>query len=206
DLLCVSLLMVFTSVTGLPWYVSATVISLAHMESLRKESATSAPGEHIQFLGIREQRLTGLAVFILTGVSIFMAPILKHIPMPVLYGVFLHMGVAALNSIQLTDRVQLLLMPAKHQPDLPYLRHVPLRRVHLFTVIQLLCLALLWVLKSTVAAIIFPVMLLALVGIRKGLEHIFSLHDLSWLDNLLPETARKEVEGKQPRKQKEEES
>ncbi|NXJ22174.1 S4A4 protein, partial [Dicrurus megarhynchus] len=158
DLLCVSLLMVVTSVTGLPWYVSATVISLAHMESLRKESATSAPGEHPEFLGIREQRLTGLAVFILMGVSIFMAPVLKHIPMPVLYGVFLHMGVTALNSIQLTDRVRLLLMPAKHQPDLAYLRHVPLRRVHLFTVIQLLCLALLWVLKSTMAAIIFPVM------------------------------------------------
>ncbi|NWV24059.1 S4A4 protein, partial [Origma solitaria] len=158
DLLCVSLLMVVTSVTGLPWYVSATVISLAHMESLRKESATSAPGEHPEFLGIREQRLTGLAVFILMGVSVFMAPVLKHIPMPVLYGVFLHMGVVALNSIQLMDRVRLLLMPAKHQPDLAYLRHVPLRRVHFFTVIQLLCLALLWVLKSTMAAIIFPVM------------------------------------------------
>ncbi|NWS85284.1 S4A4 protein, partial [Toxostoma redivivum] len=158
DLLCVSLLMVVTSVTGLPWYVSATVISLAHMESLRKESATSAPGEHPEFLGIREQRLTGLAVFILTGVSVFMAPVLKHIPMPVLYGVFLHMGVTALNSIQLMDRVRLLLMPAKHQPDLAYLRHVPLRRVHLFTITQLLCLALLWVLKSTVAAIMFPVM------------------------------------------------
>ncbi|NWW54666.1 S4A4 protein, partial [Pedionomus torquatus] len=158
DLLCVSLLMVVTSATGLPWYVSATVISLAHMESLRKESATSAPGEHPEFLGIREQRLTGLAVFVLTGVSVFMAPILKHIPMPVLYGVFLHMGVVALNSIQLTDRVRLLLMPAKHQPDLAYLRHVPLRWVHLFTVIQLLCLALLWVLKSSMAAIIFPVM------------------------------------------------
>uniref|UniRef100_A0A8B9M2N9 Anion exchange protein n=1 Tax=Accipiter nisus TaxID=211598 RepID=A0A8B9M2N9_9AVES len=188
DLLCVSLLMVVTSATGLPWYVSATVISLAHMESLRKESATSAPGEHPEFLGIREQRLTGLAVFVLTGVSVFMAPVLKHIPMPVLYGVFLHMGVSALNSIQLTDRVRLLLVPAKHQPDLAYLRHVPLRRVHLFTIIQLLCLALLWVLKSTMAAIIFPVMLLALVGIRKGLERVFSLRDLSWLDSLLPET------------------
>ncbi|XP_009072142.1 PREDICTED: electrogenic sodium bicarbonate cotransporter 1-like, partial [Acanthisitta chloris] len=158
DLLCVSLLMVVTSVTGLPWYVSATVISLAHMESLRKESSTSAPGEHPEFLGIREQRLTGLAVFVLMGVSVFMAPVLKHIPMPVLYGVFLHMGVAALNSIQLMDRVRLLLMPAKHQPDLSYLRHVPLRRVHLYTIIQLLCLALLWVLKSTMAAIVFPVM------------------------------------------------
>ncbi|NWI62720.1 S4A4 protein, partial [Todus mexicanus] len=158
DLLCVSLLMVVTSATGLPWYVSATVISLAHMESLRKESATSAPGEHPEFLGIREQRLTGLAVFVLMGVSVFMAPVLRHIPMPVLYGVFLHMGAVALNSIQLTDRVRLLLMPAKHQPDIAYLRHVPLRRVHLFTVIQLLCLALLWVVKSTAAAIIFPVM------------------------------------------------
>ncbi|NXK51823.1 S4A4 protein, partial [Chauna torquata] len=158
DLLCVSLLMIVTSATGLPWYVSATVISLAHMDSLRKESTTSAPGEQPEFLGIREQRLTGLAVFILTGVSVCLAPILKYIPMPVLYGVFLHMGVVALNSIQFTDRVRLLLMPAKHQPDLLYLRHVPLRRVHLFTFIQVVCLAVLWVLKSTVAAIIFPVM------------------------------------------------
>ncbi|NWI14857.1 S4A4 protein, partial [Crypturellus soui] len=158
DLFCVSLLMIVTSVTGLPWYVSATVISLAHMESLKKESTTSAPGEQPKFLGIREQRLTGLVVFILTGVSVFMAPILKYIPMPVLYGVFLHMGVAALNSIQFTERVQLLLMPAKHQPDLIYLRHVPLRRVHLFTFIQVMCLAMLWVLKSTAAAIIFPLM------------------------------------------------
>ncbi|NXO42792.1 S4A4 protein, partial [Locustella ochotensis] len=158
DLLCISLLMAITSLVGLPWYVSATVISLAHMESLRKESATSAPGEHPKFLGIREQRLTGLAVFILMGVSVFMAPMLEHIPMPVLYGVFLHMGATALNSMQFTDRVRLFLMSAKHQPDLPYLRHVPLRRVHLFTIIQLLCVALLWVLKSSVAAIIFPVM------------------------------------------------
>lgn len=64
----------------------------------------------------------------------------------------------AILLLQLTDRVRLLLIPAKHQPDLAYLRHVPLRRVHLFTIIQLLCLALLWVLKSTMAAIIFPVM------------------------------------------------
>lgn len=60
--------------------------------------------------------------------------------------------------IQFMDRLKLLLMPAKHQPDLIYLRHVPLRKVHLFTFVQLLCLALLWILKSTVAAIIFPVM------------------------------------------------
>ncbi|KAM9129119.1 anion exchange protein 4 [Pangshura tecta] len=206
DLFCVSLLMILTSVTGLPWYVSATVISLAHMDSLKKESTTSAPGEQPKFLGIREQRLTGLVVFILTGVSVFLAPVLKYIPMPVLYGVFLYMGVAALNSIQFMDRIQLLLMPAKHQPDFMYLRHVPLRRVHLFTLIQMLCLAALWILKSTVAAIIFPVMLLALVGIRKAMECIFSQQDLSWLDDIMPEKDRKEKEEKLQRSQEKEES
>lgn len=68
------------------------------------------------------------------------------------------MYVAFPFSIQFMDRLKLLLMPLKHQPDFIYLRHVPLRRVHLFTFLQVVCLALLWILKSTVAAIIFPVM------------------------------------------------
>ncbi|XP_005356018.1 anion exchange protein 4 isoform X5 [Microtus ochrogaster] len=77
DLFCVAVLMLLTSALGLPWYVSATVISLAHMDSLRRESRACVPGEAPHFLGIREQRLTGLVVFILTGVSIFLAPVLK---------------------------------------------------------------------------------------------------------------------------------
>ncbi|XP_037657539.1 anion exchange protein 4 isoform X12 [Choloepus didactylus] len=193
DLFCVAVLMLLTSALGLPWYVSATVISLAHMDSLRKESRACAPGEPPRFLGIREQRLTGLVVFILTGVSIFLAPVLKFIPMPVLYGIFLYMGVAALNSIQFTKRVQLLLMPAKHQPDLLLLRHVPLNRVHLFTTIQLACLGLLWTIKSTPAAIIFPLMvskLLSLVGVRKALEWVFSQQELLWLDELMAEEGK----------------
>ncbi|XP_047412405.1 anion exchange protein 4 isoform X6 [Sciurus carolinensis] len=190
DLFCVAVLMLLTSVLGLPWYVSATVISLAHMDSLRRESRDCAPGEAPSFLGIREQRLTGLVVFILTGVSIFLAPVLKFIPMPVLYGIFLYMGVAALSSIQFMKRVKLLLMPAKHQPDLLLLRHVPLSRVHFFTAIQLACLGLLWIIKSTPAAIIFPLMLLGLVGVRKALEWVFSPQELLWLDELMPEEER----------------
>ncbi|KAM7140312.1 anion exchange protein 4 isoform 2-T2 [Molossus nigricans] len=190
DLFCVAVLMLLTSALGLPWYVSTTVISLAHMDSLRRESRACALGEPPSFLGIREQRLTGLVVFILTGISIFLAPILKFIPMPVLYGIFLYMGVAAISSIQFTKRVQLLLMPPKHQPDLLLLRHVPLSRVHLFTAIQLGCLGLLWIVKSTPAAIIFPIMLLGLVGVRKALEWVFSPQELLWLDELMPEKER----------------
>ena len=49
-------------------------------------------------------------------------------------------------------------MPAKHQPDLIYLRYVPLWKVHVFTVVQLTCLVLLWVIKASAAAVVFPMM------------------------------------------------
>ncbi|KAK7143147.1 hypothetical protein R3I93_014349 [Phoxinus phoxinus] len=202
DLFWVSILMILCSFMGLPWYVAATVISIAHIDSIKMETETSAPGEQPKFLGVREQRVTGIMVFILTGLSVFMAPVLKFIPMPVLYGVFLYMGVASLNGVQFMDRLQLLLMPAKHQPDLIYLRHVPLRRVHLFTFLQVICLALLWILKSTVAAIIFPVMILALVAVRKAMDYVFSQHDLSYLDDVMPEKDKKKKEDDKKKKKK----
>uniref|UniRef100_A0A8C7Z304 Anion exchange protein n=1 Tax=Oryzias sinensis TaxID=183150 RepID=A0A8C7Z304_9TELE len=191
DLFWVGVLMAACSFLGLPWYVAATVISIAHIDSLKMESESSAPGEQPQFLGVREQRVTGILVFVLTGVSIFLAPVLKFIPMPVLYGVFLYMGVASLSGIQFWDRIKLFMMPSKHQPDFSFLRHVPLRRVHLFTLIQIMCLAVLWVLKSTFLAIIFPVMILGLMVIRKMMDWVFSQHDLAWLDDLLPEKEKK---------------
>ncbi|XP_026042763.1 electrogenic sodium bicarbonate cotransporter 4 isoform X1 [Astatotilapia calliptera] len=208
DLFWVGVLMATCSFLGLPWYVAATVISIAHIDSLKMESESSAPGEQPQFLGVREQRVTGILVFVLTGVSIFLAPVLKFIPMPVLYGVFLYMGVASLSGIQFWDRIKLYMMPSKHQPDFTYLRHVPLRRVHLFTLIQITCLAVLWVLKSTFLAIIFPVMILGLMVVRKMLDMVFSQHDLAWVDDLLPEKEKKKKDddkkkGKGKEKEKE---
>uniref|UniRef100_A0A8C4P4T3 Anion exchange protein n=1 Tax=Dromaius novaehollandiae TaxID=8790 RepID=A0A8C4P4T3_DRONO len=200
DLFWVGILMAVCSFMGLPWYVAATVISIAHIDSLKMETETSAPGEQPQFLGVREQRVTGIIVFVLTGISVFLAPILKYIPMPVLYGVFLYMGVASLNGIQFWDRCKLFLMPAKHQPDYVFLRHVPLRRIHLFTLVQIVCLAVLWILKSTVAAIIFPVMILALILVRKLLDFVFSQHDLAWIDNIIPEKEKKKEDDKKKKK------
>lgn len=41
-----------------------------------------------------------------------------------LFGIFLYMGVTSLNGIQFYERLQLLLMPPKHHPDLPYVKKV----------------------------------------------------------------------------------
>ncbi|KAK2862240.1 hypothetical protein Q5P01_001773 [Channa striata] len=194
DLLMVGVMLAVCSIMGLPWFVAATVLSISHVNSLKLESESSAPGEQPRFLGIREQRLTGLVIFLLMGCSVFMTGALQFIPMPVLYGVFLYMGVSSLKGIQFFDRLKLFGMPAKHQPDFIYLRHVPLRKVHLFTVTQLTCLALLWVIKTSPAAIVFPMMVLALVFIRKLLDLCFSKRELSYLDDLMPEWKKKNLD------------
>ena len=49
-------------------------------------------------------------------------------------------------------------MPVKHQPDRVYLRKVRIRRIHIFTAIQVICLAILWAIKATPAGITFPLM------------------------------------------------
>ncbi|XP_068609431.1 electrogenic sodium bicarbonate cotransporter 4 [Brachionichthys hirsutus] len=203
DLFWVGVLMAVCSFMSLPWYVAATVISIAHIDSLKMESESSAPGEQPQFLGVREQRLTGTLVFVLTGLSVFLAPVLQYIPMPVLYGVFLYMGVASLSGIQFWERIKLYLMPPKHQPDFSFLRHVPLRRVHLFTLVQMVCLAVLWILKSTFLAIIFPVMILGLMVVRKLLDLVFSQRDLAWLDDILPDKDKKKKEDDKKKRKKE---
>ncbi|GCC24078.1 hypothetical protein chiPu_0002477 [Chiloscyllium punctatum] len=206
DLLMVSIMLGVCSIMGLPWFVAATVLSISHVNSLKVESECSAPGEQPKFLGIREQRVTGLLIFVLMGLSVFMTSVLKFIPMPVLYGVFLYMGVSSLKGIQFFDRIKLFGMPAKHQPDLIYLRYVPLWKVHIFTVIQLSCLVILWVIKTTAAAVVFPMMVLALVFIRKLLDFCFTKRELSWLDDLMPESKKKKLEDMQKKKKETEEA
>ncbi|XP_077125055.1 sodium bicarbonate cotransporter 3 isoform X4 [Ranitomeya variabilis] len=203
DLFMVSVMLGICSIMGLPWFVAATVLSISHVNSLKVESECSAPGEQPKFLGIREQRVTGLLIFVLMGLSVFMTSVLKFIPMPVLYGVFLYMGASSLKGIQFFDRIKLFGMPAKHQPDLIYLRYVPLWKVHVFTVIQLTCLVLLWVIKASAAAVVFPMMVLALVFIRKLLDFGFTKRELSWLDDLMPESKKKKEDDKK-KKEKEE--
>nr|XP_008119790.1 PREDICTED: sodium bicarbonate cotransporter 3 isoform X3 [Anolis carolinensis] len=203
DLLMVGVMLGICSIMGLPWFVAATVLSISHVNSLKVESECSAPGEQPKFLGIREQRVTGLMIFVLMGMSVFMTSVLKFIPMPVLYGVFLYMGASSLKGIQFFDRIKLFGMPAKHQPDLIYLRYVPLWKVHIFTVVQLTCLVLLWAIKASAAAVVFPMMVLALVFIRKLMDLCFTKRELSWLDDLMPESKKKKEDDKK-KKAKEE--
>ncbi|XP_058824170.1 electrogenic sodium bicarbonate cotransporter 1 isoform X4 [Topomyia yanbarensis] len=192
DLFVLALLIQICTMMGLPWFVAATVLSINHVNSLKQESETAAPGEKPQFLGVREQRVTHILIFLTIGCSVLLTPLLSHIPMPVLYGVFLYMGSASLKGLQFFDRLLIMLMPVKYQPDYMFLRQVPIRRVHLFTLIQLACLIMLWVIKSfSSTSILFPLMLVVMIGIRKSLDFLFTRRELKILDDVMPEMTRR---------------
>ncbi|XP_043500632.1 electrogenic sodium bicarbonate cotransporter 1 isoform X5 [Polistes fuscatus] len=195
DLFILAILIEICSVMGLPWFVAATVLSINHVNSLKLESECAAPGEKPQFLGVREQRVTHILIFLMIGCSVLLTPMLRHIPMPVLFGVFLYMGVASLKGLQFFDRILIMLMPVKYQPDYMFLRQVPLKRVHIFTAIQLTCLACLWIIKSfSTTSILFPLMLVVMIGIRKSLDFVFTQRELKILDDVMPEPSKKHAE------------
>ncbi|XP_011703365.1 PREDICTED: sodium bicarbonate cotransporter 3 isoform X6 [Wasmannia auropunctata] len=195
DLFILAILIQICSAMGLPWFVAATVLSINHVNSLKLESECAAPGEKPQFLGVREQRVTHILIFLMIGCSVLLTPMLRNIPMPVLFGVFLYMGVASLKGLQFFDRILIMLMPVKYQPDYMFLRQVPLKRVHMFTAIQLTCLICLWLIKSfSHTSILFPLMLVVMIGIRKSLDLMFTQRELKILDDIMPEPSRKHAD------------
>lgn len=65
-------------------------------------------------------------------------------------------------------------------------------RVHLFTLIQLTCLVVLWLIKSfQVTSILFPLMLVVMIGVRKSLDCIFTRRELKILDDIMPEMTKR---------------
>uniref|UniRef100_A0A8C7LJR6 Anion exchange protein n=1 Tax=Oncorhynchus kisutch TaxID=8019 RepID=A0A8C7LJR6_ONCKI len=184
DLLVIVVLGGTSALFGLPWMAAATVRSVTHANALTVMSKAVAPGDKPRIQEVKEQRVTGLLVAILVGLSIVIGDLLRQIPIAVLFGIFLYMGVMSLNGIQFTERLMLLLMPPKYHPDHTYVRKVKTLRMHLYTLIQLVCLASLWAVMSTVASLAFPFVLILTVPVKMFLlSRIFTTREMQCLDS-----------------------
>lgn len=179
DLAIVALLVGVCSMFGLPWMVAATVRSLNHVRSLNQVSQRD--GKEV-ITGTVETRTTGLLVHLAVGVSLLFLGLLKQVPMSVLFGLFLYMGVASMKGNQFFERIELWLRDPARYPSTYYLRAVPTNVVHKYTAIQAICLGLLWIVKVSAAAILFPLFIAILVPIRFMLNKYFDHAHLALLD------------------------
>ncbi len=184
DLGIVGILIGISSMFGLPWLRAATVRSLNHVRSLAtSEEAVGSDGErHDRIIHVRENRISALAIHIMLGLSLCLLAVLKMVPMAVLYGLFLFMGVVSMKGNQLFERLSLWAMDSDLYPPTHYIRRVPNRQIHIFTAIQLLCLVILWVTKASAIGILFPLFIALLVPVRFLLNRFFEQRYLLALD------------------------
>ncbi|TNN60781.1 Band 3 anion exchange protein [Liparis tanakae] len=179
DLLLLVTMGGLASFFGVPWLSAATVRSVTHANALTV--MTKGPKPEIE--KVIEQRISGFLVAILVGVSIFMEPLLKMIPMTALFGIFLYMGVTSLSGIQMWDRMLLLITPKKYHPAEAYATRVKTMRMHLFTLIQLVCLGVLWVVKSSPFSLALPFVLILTIPLRMFMTGtLFSAMEMKCLD------------------------
>ncbi|XP_076623143.1 anion exchange protein Ae2 isoform X3 [Colletes latitarsis] len=183
DIVVVCLMNVGCGLMGAPWCCAASVRSLTHVSAVTVMSRTHAPGDKPHIVEVKEQRVSALLVAVLIGVSVLMAPLLRRVPMSVLLGVFLYMGISSTNGVQMFDRVKLFFMPVKHHGTANYVRRVQTYKMHLFTLIQILCLAILWTVKSTRAALALPFFLILMIPLRAQMTHFFTAAELRALDS-----------------------
>lgn len=179
DLAVVGILVGICSLFGLPWMVAATVRSLNHVRSLNR---METKGGREVIVGTVETRVTGLLVHLAVGGSLLALGVLKMVPMSVLFGLFLFMGVASMRGNQLFERLRLWIMDPSRYPTTYYLRAVPSKVVHKYTLIQTVCLAVLWVVKASAVGILFPLFIGLLVPVRMLLRRFFADEHLALLD------------------------
>jgi mannitol/fructose-specific phosphotransferase system IIA component (Ntr-type) len=176
DIAVMGALVALMSLFGLPWVVAAVVRSLNHVKSLTIE-------EDGELVGVVENRLSNFAIHVLLGVALLLfLPLLGQVPMAVLFGMFLFMGVGTLSGNQFMERLRLWILDPERYPPLHYFRVVPPRVVHGFTAVQLVCLGVLWVVKASVLGLLFPFFLALLVPVRMAMRSVFRSEHLALLD------------------------
>jgi len=163
DMLVLSLLTAVTSVVGLPWMAGATTRSAAHVRSL---SLTDRDGN---IEGTLENRVSGAAIHALIGACVLLpAPraLLSQVPLPVLSGIFLYLGLTSLQGLELWDRFQGLFQDSSVAPQQRWSTAVPKKVTNLFTVVQMACIYAMMKLKESSYGVVFPLIIALMPVLR----------------------------------------
>lgn len=189
---CVSAGMIaINSLLGLPWLVASTVPCMMHVSAMSERTKEGV------VLNVEESRLTGFFTHVLVLLSLMFLSLIKLIPLPVLYGVFLFMGLVALPAQQFWQRILLFFMQPSKYPQTPYTVFMKGHRIHMYTAIQMGFFAVLYGVKTyKTIAIAFPFFILLCIPARIYLlPRIFEPFELTVLDGS-PEEVERFVEEK----------
>jgi hypothetical protein len=184
DLLLLSFIVGGLSLFGLPWTCAATVQSLNHVRSMA--DIEDIDGSE-KWNNIIETRLTGFSIHSAILGSIFLLPILAHVPMPVISGVFLYLGRKLMKGNLFFDRLGQFFMESRLLGDRNAYKLLPRAPIAKYLSIQSIMLMLIWGLKSNQKLALFFPSCIALLMITRiyALPKLFTKKELIILDPVM---------------------
>ncbi|OWF45125.1 sodium bicarbonate transporter-like protein 11 isoform X2 [Mizuhopecten yessoensis] len=188
DLVVVAIINLLHSLVAFPWVHAALPHSPLHVRALADVEERVDQGHIYQIIvKVRETRLTAILSHILIGLSLLFMDALSFIPTPVLYGLFLYVGVTSLDGNQMFERIMLLFTEQSAYPPNHYIRRVPQRKMHSFTLLQLLQLVVLCgfgFAPYPYLKMFFPVLIFLLIPLRhKVIPHVIEHKYLKAMDS-----------------------
>ncbi|KAK4536320.1 hypothetical protein CDCA_CDCA08G2345 [Cyanidium caldarium] len=192
DLLLLALLTLFFSLLGLPFANGMLPHSPMHARALADTEVYHTHGhEYVRVLRARETRVTALVIHVLIfPLILFARGLLNYVATAVVYGYFLYLGITSVAGNQLWERTLFFFTQAERLPPLHYIRRVRMRRVHLFTAIQVALLVALWFVSQNFYlgdtpfdfGLLFPLVIIAMAPFRwLILPYIFTHRELAVL-------------------------
>ncbi|KAL0237062.1 hypothetical protein PCE1_000459 [Barthelona sp. PCE] len=185
DLIVIGITCLFTGPFGLVVSCGATVrsINLLFSQSVTEIMPDEDGKQVTRVIKCYDNRVSNLVIHILVFCALLASSIFKYLPLGVLQGVFLSMGISTIINNQLFERVMLLFQEKQLHNVHSYLRTVCSKSINIFTIIQVLLIGFLWLVKSSAFAIVFPIVLLLLPLVRfKILPRFIPENDLAELD------------------------
>jgi len=171
DLYVMGIITILNSTLGLPWINPAIPNSPLHVIIMADTENVFVDGSvRRRVLRSRESRIAPLLSHIMIFATTFTIPTpLQVIPVPVLYAVFLFLALTGLPGNKLFERITLFFTESRRYPANSYVRWVPKRVLHAFTIVEVLCVLMLCVAGFTpvdIFQVFLPVAIILLLPIR----------------------------------------
>ncbi|KAK5627158.1 hypothetical protein RRF57_002874 [Xylaria bambusicola] len=168
-----------------PFHTESLCVTVVELDT--DENNTDAKGHHIyKRTHVVEQRVSNLAQGLLTlGTATGPLLIVLHlIPQAVLAGLFFIMGYQALEANGITQKLLYLLRDKNLTPTNHPLGHIQRRSaLWAFIIVELVGFGATFAITQTIAAVGFPIFILALIPVRAlVMPRFFTAHELSILD------------------------